>query len=97
MGCFVAVIALLVPRAAIVQAFLLTDWFERVYDTWVWPVLGFIFLPYTTLAYLGGTLNADGSMSFWWKALIVLAVIADLGHLGGGSRMRRGRIVFRRR
>jgi len=52
MGCIYAVLALAVPRVLIFFAFLLTDWFGRAFETRVWPLMGFVFMPYTTLAYL---------------------------------------------
>lgn len=94
MGCLVAIIALMVPRVTMVFVFLLTGWFGRAYDTVVWPLLGFFFMPYTTLAYMAAMLGNNRSVSGWWLVLVILAVLADLGHEGHGSRVmvvRRGR------
>ena len=52
MGCILAIITLLAPRVVMVFIFLLTDWFSRAYETVLWPVLGFIFMPYLTMAYM---------------------------------------------
>jgi len=52
------------------------------------PLLGFLFLPWTTIAWaiaqneLGGT-NGIGLL------VIVLGLLADIGVLGGGARGRR--------
>jgi hypothetical protein len=88
MGCVLVLIALLAPRVAMVFIWLLTDWFSRAYDTWLLPLLGFIFLPYTTLAYMGAVLNGDGSISLPWLVFIILAAIVDIGHWGHGYRVR---------
>lgn len=45
------VVALIFPRIAAVALFLFTRWFEDVFTTVHWPVLGFLFAPYTMLWY----------------------------------------------
>ena len=85
MGCIFAVIALAVPRTLMVFAFLLTDWFGRGFETQVWPILGFVFMPYTTLAYLAAMLNNNHTLSGGWLALFIVAIIVDAGHWGGGG------------
>ena len=50
----------------------------------LWPVLGFLFMPYTTLAYMAAVLNV-GSVEGWWLALVIAAVLVDLAHWGGGG------------
>jgi K+ transporter len=85
MGCIFAVIALAVPRTLMVFAFLLTDWFGRGFETQVWPILGFVFMPYTTLAYLMAMLNNNHTLSGGWLALFIVAIIIDAGHWGGGG------------
>jgi len=91
MGCVLFALALLAPRVAMVLIFLLTRWFQDAFGTWLWPVLGFIFLPYTTLAYTAAVLNTGGAITPGWLVLIVIAAIVDLGHWGGGYRSRRRR------
>jgi len=53
---------------------------------WVWGVLGFIFLPWTTLAYL--FLFPGGIVGYEWIVLGV-ALLVDLAGHGGGYRHRR--------
>jgi hypothetical protein len=86
MGCVLAVIALLVPRVLMVFMYLLTDWFGRAYETVIWPLLGFIFMPYATLAYMAAMLNNNHSLSGWWLALFIAAIVVDAGHWGGSGR-----------
>jgi hypothetical protein len=66
----------------------LTDWFARAFDTFLWPFLGFLLMPYTTLAYLAGMLNNDRHISGFWAFLLILAVIADLGGQGETARQK---------
>jgi len=92
MSCVVVLIALLLPRVAMFFIWLLTDWFGRAFEGWVFPLLGFFFMPYTTLAYMAAVLNSDGGVSGGWLVLVIAAVIVDVSHwsLGkGGARRRR--------
>lgn len=84
MGCVLVVIGLAVPRVLMFFIWLLTDWFGRGFETRVWPILGFIFLPYTTLAYLAAMLNNNHALSRLWLVLFVLAILFDVGNWGGG-------------
>jgi hypothetical protein len=85
MGCVLTLLALAVPRVVMVFILLLTDWFARAYDTVLIPLLGFIFMPYTTLAYMAAMLNA-GRLSGGWLVLVIVAAVVDIGHWGGGHR-----------
>jgi hypothetical protein len=91
MGCVITLIALVAPRLFMVLVFLLTDWFGRAFDSMLWPFLGFLFLPYTTLVYMGAMLNHGHRVGGLWLVLLVVAVVVDLGHLGGTERQRRRR------
>ena len=89
MPCFVAVLALLSPRLALIAMALFTDVLSRAFDSWVLPLLGFFILPWTTLAY--GVMWDVGThevQGFEWF-VVVVAFLADLGSLGGASRSRR--------
>jgi hypothetical protein len=50
------------------------------FDTWIWPLLGSIYLPFATLMYviLWRTGGLSGLDWFW----VVLAAILDLMHAG---------------
>ena len=85
MGCIFAVVALAVPRVVMFFAFLLTDWFGRSFETQLWPILGFVFMPYSTLAYLAAMLNNNHTLSGGWLALFIVAIVVDAGHWGGGG------------
>jgi hypothetical protein len=90
MGCLLPIIAIFVPRVVMVFIFLLTNWFSQAYHTVIWPLLGFLFMPYTTLAYMAAMIN-NHEISGAWIVLVVVAVFFDLGGQGHSSRrMRRG-------
>lgn len=88
MPCLILIIALMLPRVALALILFFTRWFSAVFDTALLPILGFIFLPYTTLAYMGAVLNAGAVAGFWW-IILILAFIVDLGHFGSMGRGRR--------
>ncbi len=90
MPCLLAFLAIFFPRLVIVLVFLFSTYLGDAYDTAIWPLLGFIFLPLTTLAYAFG-INSVGSIQGIYLVLVVLAVLVDLGSLGGGARTRQVR------
>ena len=83
MGCLLALLVLAIPRTVMVVLWLFTDYLATAYGTWVWPLLGFFFLPTTTLAYAVAQNRYDGVRGIG-LVLVVLGVLLDLGALGGG-------------
>lgn len=73
MGWLIAGLA----RLALLVLWVTTPLVSRVFSgNWVWPLLGLIFLPITSLVYIMvHTLN--GSVSGWAWAWVVAAVFAD--------------------
>ena len=87
MHCLVGCLALFTPRIALICVWLFSDLLGRAYDTILWPVLGFLFMPLTTLAYAWSVREA-GSVQGWYYVLMTLAVLIDLGLIGSGARGR---------
>ena len=90
MCCFFTTLLFLGPRAAVLIWWLIRPvYFNTVFHTWIWPLLGLIFMPWTTLMYVivapGGVFGLDW---FW----VVLAVLADLSTYVGGGYGNRDRI-----
>jgi hypothetical protein len=88
MGC----LALSFPRLALFLVWLLGgNYIYRAYDSFLLPLLGFIFLPLTTLAfaYSHNSLTAGGQMSPLGWGVVLLALFVDIGLLGGGSKSAR--------
>ena len=88
MPCFIGCLALATPRLAIVLVVIFSDYIGRAYDTMLWPLLGFVFMPMTTLVY-AWAINARGSVDGIYLVVLVLAVLLDLGLIGGSARARR--------
>jgi len=90
MHCLIGCLALATPRLAIVLVVIFSDFIGRAYQTTIWPLLGFFFMPLTTLAY-AWAIHANGSVAGLYLAVVVVAVLMDLGLLGGGEAARRRR------
>jgi len=82
MGCLLPLVSIFVPRLVMFFIFLLTNWFSQAYHTIIWPVLGFLFMPYTTLAYMATMLCNNHHVDGSWMVLIIVAVVVDLGSGG---------------
>ena len=85
MPCLLGCLALIFPRVAIVIIFLTSNYLQTAYQTVIWPVLGFLFMPLTTLAYAWAWHSGNGSVSGLGLVAVVIAVLIDLGTLGGGA------------
>ena len=88
MPILIPLLALFAPRLVLLLVALFTDFLARAYDGWLLPVLGFFFLPLTTLAYAWAINSAGGIHGPGWTILIVLAVLFDLGATGWKLRRR---------
>ncbi len=90
MCCFFTSLLAFGPRLALVIWWIIwTDRFSLVFESVLWPILGILFLPWTTLAYLT-VWQPEGSFEGWAVFVLVLGVFMDLfTHLGGGFRNRR--------
>jgi len=87
MPFLVGCLALGTPRFAILLVVLFSDYLGRAYETTIWPLLGFIFMPLTTLSY-AFAINSHGSVDGIYLALVVVTALLDLGLVGAGSRTR---------
>ncbi len=88
MPCLVGVIALVFPRLVLALIWFFSGYLGRAYETVLWPLLGFLFLPLTTLAY-AFAINSNGSVEGIYLVVVVIAVLIDLGIIGGGRASRR--------
>jgi hypothetical protein len=86
MGCLPGFIGGNLGRLIILVWYLVSSarW-EHTFSTFVWPLLGALFAPWTTLAYV---LVSPGGIHGWQWALIVVAVLADVSALGSQGRGR---------
>jgi hypothetical protein len=88
MGCLFAILAALSPRLALVLVWIFTNLVDRAFEGFLLPLLGLIFLPYTTLFYVLAYRPVVG-VSGWGWFFVFLGLLFDLGSYGGGARSRR--------
>jgi hypothetical protein len=84
------IIFLAFPRIAIVWLYLTSTYLQRAYHGLLLPLLGFFFLPLTTLAYAWMT-NTHQQIAGVNLLILIIAVVIDLGGLSGGEYHRRSR------
>ena len=70
--------------------FLLSNYLDRAYHGLLLPILGFIFLPITTIVY-AWLVNNHRPLDGINLLILIVAVIIDVGGLGGGEWHRRRR------
>jgi hypothetical protein len=90
MPCLIVILLLAFPRIALVLMFLFTNYLQRAYHGLLIPLLGFLFLPLTTLAYAWMT-NTAQPIAGINLIILIIAVVIDVGGLGGGEYHRRSR------
>jgi hypothetical protein len=79
------------PRLVLVLMFLFSSYLERAYHGILLPLLGFIFLPLTTIVY-AWMVNTGTPIGGVYLLVLIVAVLIDAGGVGGGAwhRSRRG-------
>ena len=77
MGCLFLLIMMLSPRLGIIVLWVFTNWVTLAFNTWVWPLLGLIFLPWTTLFFILVAAPAGG-ITFWGWLMVALGLVSDL-------------------
>jgi hypothetical protein len=85
MPCLAVIFALAFPRLVLAVLFLFTGYLHRAYDGVLVPLLGFLFLPLTTLAYTW-LVNAHHPIEGRYLLLLILAAAIDAGSWGGARR-----------
>ncbi len=88
MGCLLAVMAGLFPRFVLFVFWIARpDRMDAIFTSFVWPLLGLIFLPFTTLMYVllwQPGVGVTGWDWFW----VGIAALLDIGHWGASAGQR---------
>ena len=88
-GCFVLLLGAVFPRFALVLIQIFSNWNERAFDSFWVGFTGWLFLPFTTLAYTAMNAWGDPINGFGW-VIVGFGFLADLSSwFGTGSRSRR--------
>jgi hypothetical protein len=90
MPCLLALIVLAFPRVVLVLMWLFSHSLDRAYHGLVIPLLGFIFLPITTIVY-AWMVNSGLQIEGFNLLILIIAVLLDVGSHGGGARYYRRR------
>ena len=96
MCCFFTTLVVLGPRVAGVLWWLIQPmrWQAAFNNSWLWPVLGLIFLPWLTLMYvIVAPLGINSITGFDWVWL-GLALVADIASYSGGGYGNRKRLGY---
>jgi hypothetical protein len=83
--CLLLFVVLLFPRVVLVLMWFFSTYLQHAFHSGLLlPVLGFIFLPLTTIVYAWeiNTGMPTAGINLLW---LLIAVIVDLGGLGGGA------------
>ena len=90
MPCLLLLLTLAFPRVVIVLLYLFSNFLERAYNSLIIIVLGFIFLPVTTIVY-AWVVNSHHPVEGLYLVVVIVSVLIDLGLIGHGARSRRVR------
>ena len=90
-GCLVAIAAMLSPRLATILIWIFDNSrTSAAFDSFWWALLGWIFLPWTTLAWIVCYAPVRGVTGFGWF-IVVFAFFVDLMTHAGAAQARRQR------
>ena len=82
--CLVFLLALFAPRFALALVWIFGNRVELAFDSWIWPLLGLVFLPWTTLAYVLAWGPLHGVSGVGWL-VVALGLAADIATYGSRS------------
>jgi hypothetical protein len=85
MGCLLALLMLFAPRVALTLVWIFSNLVDRAFSGFVIPLLGLLFLPYTTLFYVLAWAPGGGGVRGWGWFFVGLGVLLDLMHGGVGG------------
>ena len=88
MPCLLSLLMVAFPRVAILLLFFFTNYFARAFNSILLLLVGFVFLPLTTIVY-AWIVNAGEPLGGIYLVAIIVAVLADVGLLSGGEYHRR--------
>ena len=82
-GCLLLVVFLAFPRIVLALLFFFSS-YQRAYHGLLFPVIGFLLIPLTTLVYawMANTRQPIAGINL---LILIVAVVIDLGGVGGGA------------
>ena len=83
MPCLLVIFALATPRLVIAVLWFFTTWFKGLFDTPLWPILGFVFLPTSLLWFTAVNQWFGGRWTVWPIVGLVIALMIDVSPASG--------------
>ena len=91
-SCLFAILASFAPRLALFLIWAFTPYVGRAFhNSFIWPLLGLLFLPFTTLIYTFAYQPGVGFTGWGWF-FVVLAFLLDLSSYSGSAYSNRDRL-----
>lgn len=81
MCCFALLAGVLGPRVALAAWWIFGDKVDAAFDSWIWPLLGLVFLPWTTIFYVIAWTPVVGVDDAEWL-FVALGVALDVMSYG---------------
>lgn len=84
MGCLIILLILCSPRLILFLYWMFNNArFHMVFSgTFLWPLAGFLFAPWTTLMYYWAYNPAVGHLSGWGTFWVIIGILLDLSSYG---------------
>jgi len=86
MGCLFLILIGVSPRLGVLALWLFTDWMDRAFTGPLLPILGIIFLPWTTAFYTVGYIIGEAAAPWGWLGLII-GLFMDIALHAGSATM----------
>jgi hypothetical protein len=77
MCCLALIAGFIGPRVALFIWWAFGSKVDAAFDSWVWPLLGLVFLPWTTLAYVIAWGPLEGVSGLGWL-LVAIGLAGDI-------------------
>ncbi len=88
MPCLIVLLAAAFPRLAIAALFLFSHYLDRAYHSMLVLLLGFLFLPLSTIVY-AWMVNGNHAINGVYLVALIVAALFDLGLIGHSEYTRR--------
>jgi hypothetical protein len=78
------------PRIALFLGWLFADWYDA-FDSRLIALLGFLLMPWTSLAWMYTYFHHQGTIDGGYVVLLILGALGDMSAIGGGASSARRR------
>lgn len=83
--CLGALVLMLGPRCVLLGAWLFSNWYEA-FDSALLAVTGWVFAPWTSLAWIYTYFHNGGDLSGGYMVLLGVGLLFDIGSIGSSHR-----------